>query len=335
MTTPERCDVATWCLAGVALVLVLKLQLLAALMAGLFAHELIHSAAPGLSISGTSLKARKLIVLVLLLMAIAAIATAAGIGVTALTARGPESLAALMQKMADLIGTARSRLPDWVQTYLPPTAADIERVASTWLRDHAGEIKVAGEKVGRGVLHVAVGIVIGCLMAFTPSIPTAEERPLVRALKTRAAFLSRSFRRFAFAQLRISGLNTALTAIYLAVVLPLCGVHLPLVKTMIAVTFIAGLVPLAGNLISNTVIVVVSLSASLGAAAGSLVYLVTIHKLEYLVNAKIIGTEIRARSWELLLAMLAMEAAFGLPGLVAAPVYYSYLKDELAARELV
>ena len=34
---------------------------------------------------------------------------------------------------------------------------------------------------------------------------------------------------------------------YLAIVLPLCGVHLPLVKTMIAVTFIAGLVPLAGN----------------------------------------------------------------------------------------
>ena len=122
-------------------------------------------------------------------------------------------------------------------------------------------------------------------------------------------------------------------AIGLAIVLPLCGVHLPLVKTMIAVTFIAGLVPLAGNLISNTVIVVVSLSHSLGAAAGSLVYLVTIHKLEYLVNAKIIGTEIRARSWELLLAMLAMEAAFGLPGLVAAPVYYGYLKDELAAQE--
>jgi predicted PurR-regulated permease PerM len=335
MNTSDRCDVAAWCLSGAALLLVLKLQLLAALMAGLFAHELIHSAAPGLGISGTSLKARKLIVLLLLLTVIAAIATAAGIGVAALTARGPESLVALMQKMADLIETARTRLPEWVQVYLPGTAAEIERSASTWLRDHAGEIKVAGEKFGRGLIHVVVGIVIGCLMAFTPPLPSSGERPLVRALKARAALLSHSFRRFAFAQLRISGLNTALTAIYLAIVLPLCGVHLPLVKTMIAVTFIAGLVPLAGNLISNTVIVVVSLSHSLGAAAGSLVYLVTIHKLEYLVNAQIIGTEIRARSWELLLAMLAMEAAFGLPGLVAAPVYYSYLKDELAARKLV
>jgi len=41
----------------------------------------------------------------------------------------------------------------------------------------------------------------------------------------------------------------------LAGVLPLLGIHLPFVKTMIAVTFLAGLLPVIGNLISNTVIV--------------------------------------------------------------------------------
>jgi hypothetical protein len=30
-----------------------------------------------------------------------------------------------------------------------------------------------------------------------------------------------------------------------------------------------------------------------------------------------------------------MEAAFGVPGLVAAPIYYAYLKDELTVQELV
>ena len=34
-----------------------------------------------------------------------------------------------------------------------------------------------------------------------------------------------------------------------------------------------------------------------------------IHKLEYFLNARIVGTQIRARAWELLIAMLAMEAA--------------------------
>jgi predicted PurR-regulated permease PerM len=83
------------------------------------------------------------------------------------------------------------------------------------------------------------------------------------------------------------------------------------------------------------VILVVSLSVSLGVALGSLAFLVVVHKLEYFLNARIVGSSIKADAWELLLAMLAMEAAFGLPGLVAAPVYYAYLKDELRSRGLV
>ena len=335
MNTNARCELASWCLAGAALLIVLKLHLLAALLAGLLAHELIHGAAHGLQITGTSLRVRKFIVLLLMMAVIALLATGAGIGVAALTARGPDSLIALLQIMADLIETARTRLPEWVQAYVPSTAEELQSATSGWLRDHAGELKTAGENVGRGLIHVVVGILIGSLMAFTPLTAATEAPPLVRALRARAVILSHSFRRFAFAQVRISALNTTLTAIYLAVVLPLCGVHLPLVKTVIAVTFFVGLLPLVGNLITNTVIVVVSLSASLGAAVGSLIFLVTIHKLEYLVNARIIGTEIRARTWELLLAMLVMESVFGLPGLVAAPIYYSYLKDELTAKGLV
>jgi predicted PurR-regulated permease PerM len=149
------------------------------------------------------------------------------------------------------------------------------------------------------------------------------------------ALVAYAFRRIVFAQVRISGLNTILTAIYLLLVLPAFGIHLPLVKTLIAVTFCAGLLPVLGNLISNTVILVVSLSSSLYAAIGSLVFLVLIHKLEYFVNARIIGAKIRARAWELLLAMLVMDAAFGIPGVIAAPIYYAYLKDELAARRLI
>jgi predicted PurR-regulated permease PerM len=30
--------------------------------------------------------------------------------------------------------------------------------------------------------------------------------------------------------------------------------------------------------------------------------------------------------------MLLMEAAFGVAGLIAAPIYYAYLKDELSAK---
>jgi predicted PurR-regulated permease PerM len=184
-------------------------------------------------------------------------------------------------------------------------------------------------------VNIIIGMVIGGLVAIGDVIPHETRRPLARALAERAEFLGTAFRRIVFAQIRISALNTFLTGLYLLVLLPAFGINLPLTKTMIAVTFVAGLLPVVGNLISNTVIVVVSLSVSAYVAAGSLTFLVVIHKLEYFVNARIVGSRIRARAWEILLAMLVMEASFGIPGVVAAPIYYAYLKDELSARKVI
>jgi hypothetical protein len=139
----------------------------------------------------------------------------------------------------------------------------------------------------------------------------------------------------AYMEEHISAINTVLTGFYLLVALPIAGVHLPLAKTMIAVVFLVGLLPIVGNLISNSVIVVLSLSVSLSVAIASLVFLVVIHKLEYFLNAHIVGTQVRAHAWELLIAMVVMEAGFGIAGLVAAPIYYAYLKDELLSRRLI
>jgi predicted PurR-regulated permease PerM len=138
-----------------------------------------------------------------------------------------------------------------------------------------------------------------------------------------------------FAQVRISALNATLTGLYLLVIVPWMGIHMPFAKTMVVVTFITGLLPVIGNLISNTVIVIVSLSVSPMLAASSLVFLVLIHKLEYFVNARVMGGQIHARAWEILLAMLVMETVFGIPGLIAAPIYYAYFKNELSVRGLI
>ena len=52
-----------------------------------------------------------------------------------------------------------------------------------------------------------------------------------------------------------------------------------------------------------------------------------IHKLEYFLNARIVGAGIKAKAWGTALAMLAMESLFGVPGVVAAPIYYAYLGE--------
>lgn len=204
-----------------------------------------------------------------------------------------------------------------------------------WLREHAGALQSFGAELGRTFLHALIGMIIGAMVSLHEARPSTRRAPLAEALTERAIRLGDAFRRIVFAQVRISVLNTVLTTIYLVVVLPLLGVRLPLTKTLVAITFIAGLLPVLGNLISNTVIVVVSLSHSLGVAVGSLTFLVVIHKLEYFLNARIVGSEIQARAWELLLVMLAMESAFGIAGLIAAPIYYAYLKHELSARGLI
>jgi predicted PurR-regulated permease PerM len=194
---------------------------------------------------------------------------------------------------------------------------------------------VVGKEAGRVTAHIFIGMIVGGMLALREAVSVEHFKPFAGALYGRCALLSDAFKRVVFAQIRISAINTFFTAIYLAVVLPLMGVHLPLVKTMIAITFVVGLIPVIGNLISNAVIVVVSLSQSLGVALGSLLYLVIIHKFEYFLNARIVGNQIRANAWELLIAMLCMEAAFGLIGIVAAPIYYAYIKAELRVRDLI
>jgi predicted PurR-regulated permease PerM len=285
-----------------------------------------------LRLAGATHRTGKLIALALITLIVGLLITAAVFGVMAFVSGGPLSVAALLQKMADVVETARTHFPAWIQAYLPASAADMESAASAWLREHAGELRRAGGTFGRTLAYVLGGMIIGALVTLSDSRADGTRGPLTQMVHERARLFAAAFRRVAFAQVRISALNTLFTGLYLIIVLPLFGVHLPLAKTMIAVTFIAGLMPLLGNLVSNTVIVIVSLSVSLYVAIASLVFLVVIHKLEYLLNAQIIGTMIRARAWELLLAMLFMEALFGVPGLIAAPICYAYLKDELAAR---
>ena len=141
--------------------------------------------------------------------------------------------------------------------------------------------------------------------------------------------LSISFKNVVFAQFKISLINTGLFFIFSHILLPIFGIELPFANTLVILTFIFGLIPIVGNLISNTIIVITGLTISVATAGIALIYLILIHKLEYFINAKIIGTKIHAASWEVLLAMLVFESIFGLAGLIVAPIFYAYIKLEL------
>ena len=330
-----RIEIAALVLTAVVLLLVLGVHLLPALFAGLLVHELVHALAPRVFGLKHRPSGAKIVVVALLTTLVVALTSALLAGAIAFLRSDSGSFAMLLQKMAEIIDSSRATLPEWAQDWLPGDGDDIKERSVEWLRTHAAEIRTLGGVAGRALAYALVGMVIGALIALCELQPEHERGPLARALTRCAVRLADAFRRVVFAQVRIAALNAALTGIYLGIALPVLGIQLPFAKTMIALTFVVGLLPVIGNLISNTVIVVISLNHSPQLAIASLVFLVVIHKLEYFVNARIVGTQIEASAWELLLAMLLMEAAFGLPGVVAAPVYYAYVKSELRSRGLV
>jgi len=330
----NKYDVTAWILVGIFMVLVLIFHLLPALLAGLLVYELIHILTPYIEQKFPGSRA-KIIAIALLTMIIVGLLTLAGAGLVAFLRSDAGSVTELLARMAQIIEDSRNLLPVWILEHLPPDAITFQVQATSWLREHADDLQVVGKEAVRITVHILIGLVVGGMIGLRDALNDDIYKPFARAMAQRAHLFGRSFRQVVFAQVRIAAINAFFTGIYLAVVLPLLGIHLPLVKTMIAITFVVGLIPVAGNLISNTVIVIVSLSHSLSVAIGSLAYLVIIHKLEYFLNARIVGGQIRAQAWELLITMLLMEAVFGIAGIVAAPIYYAYIKSELREQNLV
>jgi predicted PurR-regulated permease PerM len=328
-------EISAQILAGLALLGSLWFGLLAALLAGLLIHELVHAVAPAFRRFGAMHNIGRIIALGLLTAVLSLAVIFGVIELISLLTTRQEGLVAVMRKMAEAVEEVSQQLPPWIVAYIPASGQDLDTMLAQSLRDHSRDLLQLTTDVGRILVHIVIGLVIGGMIAIADLTEKPGRGPLARALAERARLLALSFRRVVFAQVRISALNTALTAIYLVVVLPSFGIHLPLTKTMIVVTFVVGLLPVIGNLISNTIISIISLSLSFYVMVASLAFLVIIHKLEYFINAKIVGTQIHARAWEILISMLLMEAAFGVPGVIAAPVFYAYLKAELGRSKLI
>lgn len=322
--------IASYIIAGVLLSAALFLHLIPSLFAGMLVYVLIHSCASMIPSGKAKLYSTAGLAVVFVGVLV--------YGMFALVSAmhgGGADLSALWEKLASIIEGADQILPGWVLESLPRTAVDIQAGATHWLREHSMEIRMAGKEAGVTFAHVLIGLIIGAMVAVQEVRESGGRKPFASALLTRVGIFHTAFRNVVLAQAKISLINAALTGVYLMIILPLMGIHLPFTKTIVLVTAIVGMLPVVGNLISNTIIILVGASVSLTAAVLSLVFLIVLHKGEYFLNARIVGNQISASAWELLLAMLIMESAFGLPGIAAAPVFYAYLKAELSAAQMV
>ena len=238
-------------------------------------------------------------------------------------------------------------LPEIVSTAIPIVARYAEQngielpftdmeslrtVALEGVRDTLGHVGKYLKVATRESVLLVIGVVVAASIFMNPEFEPKREQRNVRPnlysyytarIRERFASFYRSFEIVMGAQLIISAINTLLTSIFLYLV------GLPYAPVVIILTFLCGLLPIIGNLITNTIIIGLAFTVSPRLALWALVFLVSIHKLEYFLNSRIIGGRIDHPMWLTLLALIIGERLMGVSGLILAPVVLSFIKVEM------
>ena len=332
-------EIVAYAIIGAGVLFVLMQHLVSALIVGLALYLILDRVSARFHGRMSHGAVRPLALLVVTVMTGAIVAAAVFLLVTMLR-RGAGNVPEMMEQMADILGSVRLWLGGLGKQFIPEVMTDAENFKVTvqaWLKQHAQTVRAGGVWLGIGLVHMIMGGLLAILVFFRHITHHDDDNrgPLARALVDKVDRFAHAFGRVAMAQVKISAVNTTLTGLYLLVVLPLFGIRIPFGTTLVVITFLCGLIPVLGNLISNTVITILSMGISIGTAVASLTFLVVIHKLEYLINSRIVGGETDSQAWEILLAIIIGEAAFGVGGIVLAPIVYAFVKRELRDRGLV
>jgi predicted PurR-regulated permease PerM len=215
----------------------------------------------------------------------------------------------------------------------------LKATAMTTIKDQAkylGDFANFARHASTTVVFIVIAIVCAVSIFFNSRIDLFRESHKVPnnlyslccdEITARFTGFYQSFSTVIGAQMTISAINTVLTAIFVFVV------GLPYAPVVVGLTFLCGLFPIVGNVVSNTVIVFVAFQISGKMAIFALIFLVVVHKLEYFLNSKIIGARIRNPIWLTLIGLIIGEKLMGVPGMILSPVILNYVRVEMSKIE--
>lgn len=217
---------------------------------------------------------------------------------------------------------------------------DVDTLKSLTLETVRHQVRYLGnfaKLATKEFVFLLIGIVVACSLFFNPAMDLEKGRHRLRnnlysltcdQIVMRFQSFYRSFETVMGAQIVIAIINTAFTAMFTL------AVHLPYAPIVIGVTFLCGLLPIIGNIISNTVITGIAFTVSPKLAISALVFLIVLHKLEYFLNSQIIGNRIKNPVWLTLLGLILGERLMGVPGIILAPVVLHFIKVESSQIEV-
>jgi len=212
--------------------------------------------------------------------------------------------------------------------------ASLKSLALDEVKDRVANVGRYAREATLQIAMLIIGLVVA-LSLFLNSKWETESDPdvvkgsvystVVRELALRFETFYSSFSRVVGAQIIISLINTTLTAVFLI------WNKFPYAPVIIVLTFLCGLLPIIGNILSNTLIIGVGFTIPDNGprmALFALIFLVVIHKCEYFLNSKIIGDRIKNPMWLTLVGIVLGEKLMGIPGMILAPVVLHYIKVE-------
>ncbi len=216
----------------------------------------------------------------------------------------------------------------------------LKATAMTTVKDQArylGDFANFARHASTTFVFIIIAIVCAVSLFFNSRVDLSPESHKVRnnlysvyanEIAARFRDFYRSFATVMGAQMTISAINTVLTAIFVF------AIGLPYAPVVVGLTFLCGLFPIVGNVVSNTVIVFIGFLVSAKVAFIALIFLIVIHKLEYFLNSKIVGARIRNPIWLTLIGLIIGEKLMGVPGMVLSPVVLNYIRVEMSKIEL-
>lgn len=328
---------------GVILLALFWMKLMPTMIAGLVVFLIINQIHKKMGERFKSTNAHNL-TLILISVIVFSLLTCIGLGIYSFLQVGSGNMEQMSGEAMNVINQLKTYLPESWLKFIPEDFLTLKQKAVEFGKSHVSDmLKMTGASL-HGVVSVILGMFIGAVIAFSFLHNEKNGKrhslnvtgyPYLEEFMARVTVFASMFAKVGGAQVKISAINAVLTAVYLLVLVPLFGYNIPYATTLVVCTFLFGIIPVLGNLITNTLIVVLSLLVSLELAIASLVFLVVVHKLEYYVNAKIVGSQIKTSIWELLIAMIVFQTLFGVIGVVLAPVIYGYIKEELKQKNII
>lgn len=326
--SPERLQQVGWVVLGALLALFIALGLLKFLVFLLFMRLVVDVLVDTLG-SRVRFVPRMVVLYAVSLFVAGVIVALAAFVVPAFVADLPGYTQNLDQnltgKVAELLAA--------IHVSLDLDAAKVRAVE--WGQAHLGESLSLARRAGTNLVLLVLAFLITIVVKhghLEPRDPAAARPPanlwdyLADFLSRRIATFYGCFRQVMAGQVVIAFVNAVLT------VGLLIALGIPHKVALTVLVFVFGLLPIVGNLISNTVICVSALiwTGPLQVVA-ALVFLVVIHKLEYVLNGRIIGHIVKLPLYLTLLGLIVGELLFHVSGMILAVPAILFARVELSA----